>query len=50
MIDFNGYPQLCLGDPYAGPPDMTFREYYTQYEPEGFDTFEDGSPACVIDS
>jgi hypothetical protein len=36
----NDYPELCLGDPYDEPPEMTFREYFTRYEPEGFDTFE----------
>ena len=36
----NDYPELCLGDPYAEPPAMTFREYFTRYEPEGFETFE----------
>ncbi|MCU0990443.1 MAG: hypothetical protein MUE63_12865 [Xanthomonadales bacterium] len=41
VIDFNGYPELCLGDPYAEPPEMTFREYFSRYEPEGFDTFEE---------
>ena len=39
VIDFNGYPELCLGDPYAEPPEMTLREYFTRYQPEGFDTF-----------
>ena len=36
----NDYPELCLGDPDAEPPEMTFREYFTRYEPEGFETFE----------
>jgi hypothetical protein len=41
LIDFNGYPELCLGDPYAESPEMTFRECFTRYEPEGLDTFEE---------
>jgi hypothetical protein len=40
VVNFNGYPELCLGDPYAEPPKMTFREYFTRYEPEGFEYFE----------
>lgn len=41
VADINGYPELCLGDPYAEPPQMTFREYFARYQPEGFDTFEE---------
>jgi len=40
VAHINDYPELCLGDPWAEPPEMTFREYFTRYEPEGFATFE----------
>ena len=40
VADLNGYPELCLGDPYAEPPAMTYREYFLRYDPDGIDTFE----------
>ena len=33
--------ELSLGDPYEGPPEMTFRDYFTRFEPEGFETFDE---------
>jgi len=39
VMDFNGYPELCLGDPFAEPPEMTYREYFTRYQPEGLLNF-----------
>jgi hypothetical protein len=36
-----GEIELCLGDPFAEPPKLTFREYFTEFEPDGFETFED---------
>jgi len=36
-----GEIELCLGDPFAEPPKMTFREFFTRYEPDGFNTFEE---------
>lgn len=33
--------ELCFGDPTVGPPPMTFREYFTLYDPGGFLTFEE---------
>jgi hypothetical protein len=33
--------QLCLGDPYAEPPEMTYREFLTRYHPDTFDNFEE---------
>ncbi len=41
VLDNCGEIELCLGDPFAGPPEMTFREYFTRYEPDGFDYFEE---------
>jgi hypothetical protein len=34
-------PELCLGDPWEGPPKLTFREFFVRYEPEGLETFEE---------
>jgi hypothetical protein len=34
VVDFNGYPELCLGDPYTEPPEMTYLEYFTRYSPD----------------
>ena len=31
VTDSNGYPELSLGDPCVGPPEMTYHEYYTRY-------------------
>jgi len=41
VFDNDGQIELCLGDPFAGPPELTFREFFTRYEPDGFDTFEE---------
>lgn len=41
VVDLNGYPELCLGDPYAGPPAMSYREFFTRYRPEAFDSLEE---------
>jgi hypothetical protein len=41
VLDNCGELELCLGDPFAGPPELTYREYFTRYEPEGFDTLEE---------
>ena len=33
--------ELNLGDPFAEPPQgLTFREYFTRYDPDAFETFE----------
>jgi hypothetical protein len=39
VLDLGDYVELCLGDPYAEPPELTFREFFARYEPEGFETF-----------
>ncbi|MFC1696129.1 hypothetical protein ACFL1C_08405 [Pseudomonadota bacterium] len=36
-----GELELCLGDPFAEPPKISFREFFTQYDPQGLDTFEE---------
>jgi hypothetical protein len=36
-----GELELCLGDPFAEPPQLTYREYFSRYEPEGFDALGD---------
>ena len=41
VVTTNDYPELCLGDPFADVPEMTYREYFTRFEPEGFQTFEE---------
>ena len=41
VVDLNGYPELCLGDPYEGPPEMSYREFFTRYRPEAFDSLEE---------
>ena len=41
VSNFNGYPELSLGNPYQEPPKMTFREYFERYEPDKFETFEE---------
>jgi hypothetical protein len=33
--------ELCFGDPTVGPPDMTYREFFARYQPEGIETFEE---------
>ena len=35
--------ELHLGDPFEEPPAMSFREFFTRYEPDGFDTFEENT-------
>ena len=34
-----GEIELCLGDPFAGPPPMTYRDYFKRYDLEALDTF-----------
>ena len=43
LYTFNncGEFELSVGDPCKGPPELTFREFFTRYEPEGIETFED---------
>ena len=41
VFDNDGELELCLGDPFEEPPKLTFREFFTQYDPGGFDTFEE---------
>jgi len=53
VLDVCGeYTELCLGDPFAEPPRMTYREYITRYEPESLDNFEEnwGIERCDLDS
>ena len=40
VLDNCGELELCLGDPLAEPPELTFREYFTRYEPDSLDKFE----------
>ena len=40
VASINDYDELFLGDPFAEPPEMTYREYFTRYEPEAFDELE----------
>jgi hypothetical protein len=37
----NGELELCLGNPFEEPPQLTYREYYERYDPEGIETFEE---------
>jgi hypothetical protein len=41
VLDLGEHIELCLGDPFAGPPSMTYREFITRYEPEQMDRLED---------
>jgi hypothetical protein len=34
-----GEIELCLGDPFAEPPPITYREYFRRYDLEALDTF-----------
>ena len=38
----NGYPELSLGDPCVGPPEMTYHEYYTRYWSGSLTEFMEG--------
>ena len=40
-FDKCGELELCLGDPREEPPCLTFRQFFTRYQPEGFETFEE---------
>ena len=37
VVNINEYLELSLGDPYADLPTLSYREFFEQYEPEGFD-------------
>jgi hypothetical protein len=37
VLDNCGELELCLGDPFAGPPELTYREYFERYEPDALE-------------
>jgi hypothetical protein len=39
VADINDYPELCLGDPWAEPGELTWREYFDRYEPGGLEDY-----------
>ena len=41
VLDNCGELELSLGDPFTDMPDLTFREFFTRYDPAGFDNFEE---------
>ena len=43
IFTFDNYDglELGLGDPREEPPRLTYREFFTRYQPEGFETFKE---------
>lgn len=39
MACINDYPELCLGDPWAEPGELTWRQYFDRYEPGGLEGY-----------
>ena len=39
VAHINDYPELCLGDPWAEPGELTWRAYFDRYEPGGLEKY-----------
>ena len=49
VLDNCGELELCLGDPFTEPPDLTYREYFSRYEPDRLGDFEEMWGLCQED-